>query len=126
MKWLLTITFVLFMVFGFSQTVIEMMHAGDADVILKKVDNIEEADIVIYKTDEKEECQSWDCMWKFKKWGFANFSVYFWENELELFDEETGIKLVSGGNVYFTENKEERGYRKDILIQGVMKVKREK
>jgi len=59
-----------------AQTVIEMMNPGDANQVLLEVNDISKADVVVYKTEDKTEVEEWDYMWKFKKWGFSNFSVY--------------------------------------------------
>ena len=55
-----------------AQTVIEMGHPGDANLILLEVSSEDKADIIDYKTDNKKEIQEWDCKWKFKSWGFKN------------------------------------------------------
>ena len=78
------INFLFIMMFAFSinpnilkaQTVIEMMNPGDANQVLLEVNDISKADVVVYKTEDKTEVEEWDYMWKFKKWGFSNFSVY--------------------------------------------------
>ena len=96
-----------------GQTVIEMTHPGDANLVLLVVDKPEDADIVVYKTDKKEEYEEWNCKWKFKKWGFSNFSVYLTKNPNDslLYDEEMGIQYSIQGRIYFTNNKEEAGYK---------------
>ncbi len=107
-----------------SQTVIEMMHPGDANLVLLEVDNIKDADIVIFKTDDNKEAEEWDCKWKFKKWGFSNFSIYIIkdENDTLLFDEELGQNLLIQGKVFFTDKKEECGYvNDDFRLEGVFK-----
>ncbi len=107
-----------------AQTVIEMTHPGDANLVLLVVDKIEDADIVVYKTDNKEEYQEWNCKWKFKKWGFSNFSVYLTNNPNDslLIDDEMGIQYSFQGRIYFTNNKEEAGYKTPgFQLEGVLR-----
>ena len=52
---------------SFSQTVIEMGHPGDADLILLETKDSSLADLFIYKTEYKNEANYWDYSWKFKK-----------------------------------------------------------
>jgi hypothetical protein len=107
-----------------SQTVIEMTHPGDANLVLLVVDKPEDADIVVYKTDKKEEYEEWNCKWKFKKWGFSNFSVYLTKNPNDslLYDEEMGIQYSIQGRIYFTNNKEEAGYKTPgFQLEGVLR-----
>ncbi len=107
-----------------SQTVIEMMHPGDANLVLLVVDKPEDADIVVYKTDKKEEYNEWNCKWKFKKWGFSNFSVYLAKdpNDSLLYDKELGIQYNIQGRIYFTNNKEEAGYKTPgFQLEGVLR-----
>lgn len=107
-----------------SQTVIEMMHPGDANIILLEVNNPEDADIIIYKTNKKEEYEEWNCKWKFKKWGFANFSVYIAKSPDDslLYDDELGIKYNIQGKVYFTNKKEEARYvTPGFQLEGVLR-----
>ncbi len=108
-----------------SQTVIEMTHPGDANLVLLQVNKPEDADIVVFKTDVKEEYESWDCKWKFKKWGFSNFSIYLAKSmdDSLLDDDEMGIKYSIQGRIYFTNNKEEAGYKTPgFQLEGIMKV----
>lgn len=107
-----------------SQTVIEMGHPGDANLILLEVPDIEQADIVIYKTNDNNDVAEWDLMWKFKKWGFSNFSVYISSNPNDtlLNDVDMGVQYAFHGKVYFTPNKEERGYKNpDFHLEGVFR-----
>lgn len=107
-----------------AQTVIEMTHPGDANLVLLIVDDITKADIVIYKTEDKVEAEEWDCMWKIKKWGFSNFSLYLTKNPKDslLVDEEMGITYNFQGKVYFTDKKEERGYKTPgFQLEGVLR-----
>ncbi|MCX7954693.1 MAG: hypothetical protein N3A01_05835 [Bacteroidales bacterium] len=107
-----------------SQTVIEMMHPGDANIILLEVDKPENADIIVYKTNVKEEYEEWNCKWKFKKWGFANFSVYITKdpNDSLLYDDELGIKYNIQGKIYFTTKKEEARYvTPGFQLEGVLR-----
>jgi len=107
-----------------AQTVIEMMYPGDATVILLEVSKLNDADIVVYKTESKDEANEWDCKWKFKSWGFSNFSVYLAENPDDslLVDFETGEKLNVHGRIYFTDDPEKRGYKDpDFRLEGVFR-----
>jgi len=107
-----------------SQTVIEMTHPGDANLVLLVVDDITKADVVIYKTEDKVEVEEWDCMWKVKKWGFSNFSMYLTTNPNDtlLVDEDMGITYNFQGKVYFTDKKEERGYKTPgFQLEGVIR-----
>ncbi|HBS87899.1 MAG: hypothetical protein A2W91_10715 [Bacteroidetes bacterium GWF2_38_335] len=106
------------------QTVIEMMHPSDANIVLLQVDNKDEADVIIYRTELKDEFQAWDCMWKMKSWGFSNFSVYITKdlNDSLLVDDDTGNKLLIHGKVFFTENPSERGYKDpNFRLEGVLR-----
>ncbi len=96
-----------------AQTVIEMMNPGDANLVLLEVTDITKADVVIYLTEDKTEVEEWDYMWKFKKWGFSNFSVYVTKNSSDslLVDAEMGVTYQPQGKIYFTTNKEERGIK---------------
>lgn len=101
-----------------------MLHPGDANVVLLEVDKKEDADIVIYKTEDKAEAQEWNCKWKFKAWGFSNFSVYISKTETDslLYDTETGNKLLVHGKVYFTDNSSECGYMDpNFRLEGVFR-----
>ncbi len=107
-----------------AQTVIEMTHPGDANLVLLVVDKPEDADIVVYKTEIKEEYQEWNCKWKFKKWGFSNFSVYLTTNPNDslLIDDEMGIQYSIQGRIYFTDKKEEAGYKTPgFQLEGVLR-----
>lgn len=107
-----------------AQTVIEMTHPGDANLVLLVVDKAEDADIVVYKTDKKEEYEEWNCKWKFKKWGFSNFSVYLTKNPQDslLNDEEMGVQYSIQGRIFFTNNKEEAGYKTPgFQLEGVLR-----
>ena len=107
-----------------AQTVIEMMHPADANLVLLEVEDSSEADIVIYKTANKDEYREWDCMWKFKKWGFSNFSIYLAQtkDDPKLHDEEYGIDYPLNGKIYFTDEKEARGYKTEgFMLEGVFR-----
>jgi hypothetical protein len=107
-----------------AQTVIEMTHPGDANLVLLIVDDISKADIVIYKTEDKVEAEEWDCMWKVKKWGFSNFSLYLTNNPNDslLKDEEMGVTYNFQGKVFFTDKKDERGYKTPgFQLEGVFR-----
>lgn len=94
-----------------SQTVIEMTHPTDADVVLLKVEKKENADIIVFKTKKKQEARKWDCMWKFKRWGFANLSVFIMENikDTVLYKDDENSFIIDG-KVFFTDNIQDRGY----------------
>ncbi len=106
-----------------GQTVIEMTHPSDAQIVLLKVDNKKDADIIVYKTKSKKESRKWDCLWKFKNWGFANLSIFIMNNiaDTTLYkDDENGF--VIDGKVYFTENASERGYNDpNFRLKGVFR-----
>ena len=124
---LLIICFLFFISSIKSQTVIEVTHPENADLILLLVNDPFEADIRIYKTDDILEASEWDCMWKFKKWGFSNFGIFFIidENDPILINEETGKKYKINAKVYFVENIDSRGYSKMTLgIDGLMRIHR--
>jgi len=107
-----------------NQTVIEMMHPGDANLVLLVVDKPEDADIVVYKTDKKEEYEEWNCKWKFKKWGFSNFSVYLTKSTEDslLYDNDMGIQYNIQGRIFFTDKKEEAGYKTPgFQLEGVLR-----
>ncbi len=108
---LLLILGVMFNYQSIGQTVIEMTHPIDANIVLLKVDKKENADIIVFKTKKKKEARQWDCMWKFKKWGFANLSVFLMENikDTVLYKDDDNSFIIDG-KVFFTENKDERGY----------------
>lgn len=98
--------FVFFSINGFTQTVIEMANPNDANLVLLQVDNIKDADFAVYKTDDKTLSEEWDLKWKFKKWGFSNFSVYITKdaNDTLLKDEDTERKILFNGKVFFTDD----------------------
>ena len=109
---------------GFSQTVIEMSHPMDANIILLEVDSPDKADLVVYKTNDKKEINEYNCKWKFKAWGFSNFSVYITkdQNDQSLTDEETGRTKPINGKVYFTKDVAEAGYKNpDFRLEGVFR-----
>lgn len=114
-----------------GQTVIPMLSPEDASVVLLEVKNKEEADIVVYKTKFLSEAGEWDLKWKFRQWGFCNFSVFIAKDTTELYttrfdadNDEEQIYVPYCGKVYFTENKQETEYNKSFSLPGVMKVRR--
>ncbi len=125
MKTIILITGIILFVFVLNaQTVIEMSHPGDANLILLEVDDISKADIAIYKTELKEEYQLWECKWKFKTWGFSNFSIYITKDKEDsnLLDEETGIQHVFHGKIYFTDDPTVCGYKTEgFMLEGVFR-----
>jgi len=107
-----------------AQTVIEMGHPGDANLILLEVPDITQADFVVYRTENKDEYTEWDLMWRFKKWGFSNFSVYLSNNPKDtlLNDVDMGVQYAFHGKVYFSDNKEDRGYKNpNFHLEGVFR-----
>ena len=109
---------------GFSQTVIEMASPLDANIVLLEVDSPDKADLVVYKTSDKDLIQEYNCKWKFKAWGFSNFSIYITkdENDEMLMDEETGRKKEINGKVYFTNDVAQAGYKNpDFRLEGVFR-----
>jgi len=125
MKIFLTVVlFVMAYQYSSSQTVIEMTHPGDANLVLLVVDKPEDADIVVYKTEKKEEYEEWNCKWKFKKWGFSNFSVYLTKSAEDslLRDNDMGIEYNIQGRIFFTDKKDEAGYKTPgFQLEGVMR-----
>lgn len=125
LKYLIGLIFSLIISFNsFSQTVIEMTHPADAGLVLLLVDKPEDADIVVYKTNDKDEANEWDCKWKFKSWGFSNVSVYLTKNPYDslLVDQETGMTIQFDGKIFFTEDISKRGYRdRDFRLEGVFR-----
>jgi len=108
----------------FSQTVIEMASPLDANIILLEVDSPDKADLIVYKTTDKKLVQEYNCKWKFKSWGFSNFSVYLTkdENDELLMDEETGRKQPINGKIYFTDDISKAGYKNpDFRLEGVFR-----
>ncbi len=123
-----TIVFIFSLIYSsFAQTVIEMTHPTDAQLVLLKVDNKKDADIIAYKTKKKSESMQWDCLWKFKKWGFANLSIFILNNIADTVlykDDENGFAI--DGKVYFTDNKEERGYNdQNFRLKNVFRMLKE-
>jgi len=122
------ILFILFLVVSFTflkaQTVIEMGHPSDANLVLLEVDSPDKADIIVYKTEDKKESQEWQLKWKFKSWGFSNFSVYLTKdaNDPLLVDEETGRKKLFNAKVYFTDSVDKAKYvDPDFRLEGVFR-----
>ncbi|HBF88188.1 MAG TPA: hypothetical protein DDX39_06050 [Bacteroidales bacterium] len=123
-KFILLILLSVIYVCGFSQTVIEMTHPADANLVMLEVEKFEDADIVVFRTNDKVEAQEWDCKWKFRSWGFSDFSVYLTKNEKDslLLDPETGITLEFDGKIHFTDDKTKVGYRnRDFRLEGVFR-----
>jgi hypothetical protein len=111
-RYFLLILFVVLCNRGISQSVIEVVDPAEADVILLQVDKKEDADVVVYKTKKASESKEWDCMWMFKQWGFSDLSIYIYtdvKDTSKFVDED--LKYKFSGRIYFTQNKDERGYR---------------
>ncbi|MBI5541821.1 MAG: OmpA family protein [Bacteroidia bacterium] len=124
---LLLLSFVIFSLQSVGQTVIEMTHPTDADIVLLKVDKKSDADIIVFKTKKKKEARQWDCLWKFKNWGFANLSIFIMDNinDTAKYNDDD-ISFAVDGKVYFTENKDERGYNNpNFRLKGVFRKFRE-
>lgn len=132
MKYLLVIILFFSAYLTKGQTVIEMMYPGDANLVLLQVQNEKDADIVVYKTDDIKKSQNWDLEWKFRKWGFSNFSIYLAQSpdDTLLVDKEEGVTYPLQGKIYFTDNPDERGYKNpNFHLEGVfrkVKTKKEK
>jgi len=128
MKYLiLTVIFVVAFAHVRSQTMIEMLHPEQADIVLCEVRDSSFADVVVYKTQSGKYADEWNLRWKFKKWGFANFAVYITDDPFcdELVDEDTGQRRRVDAFVYFTPNCEEAMYRHpSFMINGMMRVQR--
>lgn len=120
----------LFSLFSMGQTVIETMHPADADVVLFQVMDSTNADVVICITKDKKKAAKWDCMWKFKEWGFSNFTIFIASDTSQLYMDSTDMLdgepsyYPPSAYVYFTTYEDERGYRKDVIINGIMRVKK--
>ena len=107
-----------------AQSVIEMTDPSDAKVVLLSVNKKEAADIVVYKTTKRSESRKWDCMWRYKKWGFSDLSIFIFENlkDTVLYKEEDSNFKING-KVYFTQNPNERGYKDpNFRIEGIIRV----
>lgn len=130
MKYILSFILVFMILSSKSQTVIEMMYPGDANLVLLQVQNEGDADLIVYKTEDKSEAEKWDLQWKFRKWGFSNFSIYLAqsENDTLLVDKENGVTYPIQGKIYFSTNPDERGYKNpNFHLEGVFrKVKTKK
>ncbi len=129
MKYLLIIVLSFSIYFSDGQTVIEMMYPGDANLVLLQVQDEKDADIVVYKTEDKNAAESWDLQWKFRKWGFANFSIYLAQSpdDTLLVDKEDGITYPLQGKIYFTNNPDERGYKNpNFHLEGVFRKVKDK
>ena len=121
----------LFWTTSFSQTMVEVTHPADADIVLLQVPDSSDADVIICITQDKKKAKQWDCMWKFKKWGSANFAVYIARDTLSLytkkedtFDEEAEF-YSPDAKIYFTVYENERGYKNELFyIPGIMRIKR--
>lgn len=119
--------FLIFFVFAgyqlIGQSVIEMADPTDAEIVLLEVDNKENADIIVFKTRKKYESKQWDCMWRYRKWGFSDLSIFIFSDlsdTLKYKDEDTQYKI--NGKVYFTENIKERGYNDpNFRIEGIIR-----
>lgn len=124
MKYIVFVMLMSISIFSFSQTVIEMTHPADANLVMLEVDKADDADIVVYRTEDKKEAQEWDCKWKFRSWGFSDFSVYLTKNEQDslLTDTDTGMTLEFDGKIYFTTDKTKVGYKnRDFRLEGVFR-----
>jgi hypothetical protein len=99
-----------------------MTSPEDAQIILLEVKDSVQADMFIYKTKYIQEAKEWDCMWKFKKFGFANFAIFITSDttQLQVTEEESLLgenkQYIPSGKIYFVTNKENRGYKKKIQI----------
>lgn len=120
---ILIILIVTINLFSLGQSVIEVIDPVEADIVLLNVDKIEDADIVVYKTKKKRESKQWDCMWRFKLWGFSDLSLYIYSDindTTKFYDEDLKYKIA--GKVYFTQNIDERGYKNPYFsIEGLIR-----
>ncbi len=129
MKWLIIILF-FSSVMAMGQTVIPMSNPEDASLVLLEVKNPDDADIVVYKTKDRKECWEWDLKWKFRQWGFCNFTVFITSDTTELYtlkydgSDDEKIYIPYTGKVYFTDDKRYVEYKKSFTLPGVMKVRR--
>ncbi len=123
-KFIIILLFVFWGINANSQTVIEMAYPSDANLILLEVDNEKDADIAVYKTDDKKLYQQWSLKWKFKKWGFSNFSVYITKDEHDplLKDPDTNRDIPFNGKIYFTDDPSKARYiTPGFRLEGVFK-----
>jgi outer membrane protein OmpA-like peptidoglycan-associated protein len=106
-----------------GQSVIEMTDPADAEVVLLSVDKKEDADIIVFKTHKKSESKQWDCMWRFRKWGFSDLSIFIFSNLNDTVNyRDEDAKYTINGKVYFTQNIKERGYKDpNFRIQGIIR-----
>jgi len=107
-----------------AQTVIEMADPADVNLVLLEVDSPEKADIIVYKTEDKNEYQEWNLKWKFKSWGFSNFAIYLTKDEKDpmLVDEETGQEKLFNAKIYFTDSPEKAKYNDpNFRLEGVFR-----
>jgi NAD-dependent DNA ligase len=88
-----------------------------------------DADIIIYITKDKEESSQWKCMWRFKNWGFSNFSIFIASDSTQLLmkpedafeGEEYTVEI--DGTIYFTNDPAEARYRDPYFrLPGVMRI----
>ena len=128
MKTILLIILITIGSLSYGQTMIEMMSPGDADIILLEVYSKDSADVWVYKTTDKKESAQWDLMWRFKNWGFSNFSVYLAKDtsDLHVYAEDTYEEVETyytpHAKVYFVDNKNDVGYKnKNFRIEGIMR-----
>jgi len=106
---------------------IEVIHPELADLIFIETCDSLKADVIIYKTDNKECADAWDLMWKFKRWGFSNFAVYISSDPFDdiFINEDSEKQFKANAIVYFTNNPTERKYRNPSFhIEGLMKIKK--
>lgn len=109
-----------------------MCSPEDAQIILLETNSINQANLAVYKTKKKTEYQEWNLKWKFKKWGFSNFTIYIAKDTSELFvpkeeslHRETDFQYIPQGKIYFTNNINEIGYKTpNYKLEGVMKIKK--
>ena len=114
-----------------GQTFIEMSSPEDASIILLEVTDKSEADLLVYKTDSKQESNEWDLKWKFRRGGFSNFGIYIAKDLSELFltaeeaYDETSKQLKPHAKVYFVDAPDSTRYQTETFrLEGVMRIKK--
>jgi hypothetical protein len=130
MKFKLLIILLLFNLSLFSQTVIEMSDPGDASLIFLEVKNKDSADIIVYKTNLSKEARELSLKWKFRKWGFCDYTIYLAKDTSELYTQKFSsytdkrIRLSYFGKIYFTEDTTEVKYNRNFSSLKLMKIKK--
>lgn len=113
-----------------AQTFVEVTSPEDASLVLLEVKTPADADVCVYKTRKNSESAQWDLMWKFRKGGWANYTVFIAQTPDQLYVpadqslDEVERDYIPAARVCFVQSPEGRGYlKKGFQIEGVMKVK---